>query len=107
MDFSQHKKYLNAEHKKTALLEQCLREMESALVTRTIPNPLTFTYLLSLAKAKSINITTLATNQDTNLAKKYDSQSNLPTTADDISAKVSSVVNVPSYPPYCKWRQGE
>jgi hypothetical protein len=70
MDFSHHKKDLNAERKKTALLEHRLREMESALVARTIPKPLTFTYSLSLEKAKSINITTLATNQDTNLTKK-------------------------------------
>ncbi len=35
MDFSQNKKDLNAERKKTALLEQHLREMESALAVRT------------------------------------------------------------------------
>jgi hypothetical protein len=71
VDFSQNKKDLNAERKQPALVEQLLREMESALAARTIPKPLTFfTHLLSLAKAKSINITTPATNQDTNLAKK-------------------------------------
>jgi hypothetical protein len=91
MDFSQNKKDLNVEHKKTGLLELRLREMESALAARTIPKPLTFTHLLFLARAKSINITTPATNQDTNLAKTLDSQLNLPTTPDDIAAKVSSI----------------
>jgi hypothetical protein len=61
MDFSQNKKDLNVERKKTALLEQRLREMESDLAARTIPKPLTLTHLLSLAKAKSVNITTPAT----------------------------------------------
>jgi hypothetical protein len=56
------KKDLNAEHNKTALLEQCLREMESALATRTILKPLTFTHPLSSAKAESVNITTPVTN---------------------------------------------
>jgi hypothetical protein len=70
MDFSQNKKDLNAECKKTALLEQRLREMESALAARTIPKPLTLIHPLSLAKDKSIDITTPATNQDTNLTKK-------------------------------------
>jgi hypothetical protein len=69
MDFSQKKKDLNAESKKTALLEQCLREMEFALAARTIPKPLTVTHPLSLAKAKSVNITTPAPNQDTKLTK--------------------------------------
>ena len=69
MDLSQNKKDLNAERKKTALLEQRLRGMESALAARTTPKPLTFTNLLPLAKATSVNITTPATNQDTNLAK--------------------------------------
>jgi hypothetical protein len=69
MDFSQNKKDLNAEYKKTALLELRLREMESALAARAIPKPLTFTHQLYTEKAKSVNITTPATNQDTNLAK--------------------------------------
>jgi hypothetical protein len=68
MDFSQNKTDLNSERKKTALLEQRLREMESALTARTIPKPLTFTHPLSLEKAKPVNITTPATNQETNLA---------------------------------------
>jgi hypothetical protein len=70
LDFSQNKKDLNAECKKAALLEQRLREMESALAAGTIPKPLSFAHLLSSAKTKSINITTPATNQDANLAKK-------------------------------------
>jgi hypothetical protein len=69
MDLSQNKKDLNAERKKTVLTDLCLRDMGSALAARTIPNPLTFTHPLSSAKAKSINITTLVTNQDTNLAR--------------------------------------
>ncbi len=70
IDFSQDKKDLIAECKKTALLELRLREMESALAARTTPKPLTFIHLLSSANAKSVNITTPATNQDTNLPKK-------------------------------------
>jgi hypothetical protein len=91
MNFSQNKKDLNAEHKKTARLEQCIREMESALAAGTIPKPLTFTHLLSSAKAKSVNIATLAANQDANLAKQFDSQLNLSTSPDDTSAKVISI----------------
>ncbi len=91
MDVSQNNKDFFAEGKKTALLEQCLREMESALAARTIPKPLIFAHSLPLAKSKSINITTPATNQDANLVKKNDSQLNLPPAPDDISAKVSSI----------------
>jgi hypothetical protein len=37
MDFSQQKRDLNAEQKKIAALEQCLKEMESALTKGKIP----------------------------------------------------------------------
>jgi hypothetical protein len=47
MDFIQNKKDLNVERKKTALLKQLLREMESDLAARTTPKPLTFTHPLS------------------------------------------------------------
>ncbi len=40
MDFSQQKRDFNAEQKKTAALEQCLKEMESALTHHHIPNTL-------------------------------------------------------------------
>jgi hypothetical protein len=40
MDFSQNKKDLNAEWKKTAILEQRLREMESAMAAGMTPKPL-------------------------------------------------------------------
>jgi hypothetical protein len=40
MDFSQQKRDLNAEQKKTAALEQCLKEIESALTAGKIPTPL-------------------------------------------------------------------
>jgi hypothetical protein len=61
MDFSQNKKDLNAEQKKTALLEQCIREMESILAAGIIPKPLSFEHPPfkhppSLTKAKSVNI---------------------------------------------------
>jgi hypothetical protein len=36
MDFSQQKRDLNAEQKKTAALEQCFKEMESALTAGKI-----------------------------------------------------------------------
>jgi hypothetical protein len=39
MDFSQNKKDLNAEREKTALLEQRLKEMESAMAARIPPRP--------------------------------------------------------------------
>jgi hypothetical protein len=39
MDFSQQKRELNAEQKKTAALEQHLKEMESALTAGKIPTP--------------------------------------------------------------------
>jgi hypothetical protein len=39
MDFSQQKRDLNAEQKKTAALEQHLKEMESALTAENIPTP--------------------------------------------------------------------
>ena len=56
MDFSQNKKDLNAEQKKTALLEQRLWEMESILAAGIIPKPLSFEHPPSLTKATSINI---------------------------------------------------
>ena len=39
MDFSQQKRDLNAEQKKTAALEQRLKEMEFALTSGIIPTP--------------------------------------------------------------------
>jgi hypothetical protein len=39
MDFSQQKRDLNAEQKKTAAIEQQLKEMESALTAEKIPPP--------------------------------------------------------------------
>ena len=142
MDFSQNKKDLNAEQKKTALLEQCIREMESILAAGIIPKPLSFEHPPfkhppSLTKAKSVNISdcsggggrlqgivgdgrlhsmvdgdgqvqgsvnaqsifrdrrlpekTLYTHQGANLAQKFNSQLNLPTIPNDISAKMSRV----------------
>ena len=137
MDFSQNKKDLNAEQKKTALLKQRLREIESILAAGVIPKPLFFKHPPSSTKAKSVNITvgsegggraqgtvgdgrphsildgdgqvqgsvdaqsivrdgrlpekTLHTHQGANLAQKFDSQLNLPTIPNDISAKMSRV----------------
>ncbi len=40
MDLSQQNRDLNAEQKKTAALEQCLKDMESPLTAGKIPTPL-------------------------------------------------------------------
>jgi hypothetical protein len=137
MDFSQNKKDLNVELKKTVLLEQHLWEMESILAAGIIPKPLSFENPPSSTKVKSVNISagskwggrtqgtvgdgrphsivdgdgqvqgsvdaqsivrdgrlpekTLRTHQGANLAQKFDSQLNIPTIPNDISAKMSRV----------------
>jgi hypothetical protein len=110
MNFSQNKKDLNAERKKTALLEQRIKEMELALaagivrigskkntivskdsimVVNDVPHK-TFDHPLPPnAKQKSVNISTPPTHH--NLAQKSASQLNLPPTPGNKSAKKSSI----------------
>jgi hypothetical protein len=82
MDFSQNKKDLNSEWKKTALLEQRLREMESAMAAGMPPKALlpesTLKPLPSSAPTGSIIIFTPSEHQDANLVQKFDAQLNLP-----------------------------
>jgi hypothetical protein len=87
--FSQQKKDLNEERKKTAALEQRLREMESALSSGIPPvfphsaNPLP-------PPSKSVRISGHFTQSDTTLSQKFDSLLNLPPTHGDTPAESSS-----------------
>ena len=94
MDFSQNKKDLNAEWKKTALLEQRLREMESAMAAGMPPKALipesNLESLPSSAPTGSIIISTPSEHQDAKLAQKFDAQLNLPPTPSNKPAKNSS-----------------
>ena len=89
LHFSQQKKDLNEEQKKTAALEQRLREMESALSTGIPPvfphstNPLPPT-------SKSVRISDHFTQSDKTLSQKFDSLLNLPPTHGDTPAESSS-----------------
>ena len=88
MDFSQNKKDLNPEQKKTALLEQRLREMEYAMAAGIPPTkPLTLKTSLVLLSppAKTVNIST--TNQNANPTKILNYQANLPPIYSDKPAK--------------------
>ncbi len=89
IDFSQQKKDLNAEWKKTAALEQCLKEMESALTAGIIPTPL-HTKNPILSQNEIVSISVPSTTRDTTLAQKFDTQLNLPPTHEDTPSKMSS-----------------
>jgi hypothetical protein len=71
MDFSQQKRDLNAEQKKTAALEQCLKEMESALTAGKIPTP-PHTEHPALSQNKTVSISVPFTASHTTLAQKFD-----------------------------------
>jgi hypothetical protein len=89
LNFSQQKKDPNAEQKKTAALEQCLREMESALSTGilpTLPQP----GGTMPPHSKSVRICSHSTQMDITLLQKFDSLLNLPPTYNDTPAKASS-----------------
>jgi hypothetical protein len=89
MDFSQKKRDLNAEQKKTAALEQHLKEMESALTAGKIPTPPHSDHpALSLTKIVSISVPSTASHAT--LAQKFDTKLNLPPTHEDTPAKMSS-----------------
>ena len=85
MDFSQQKRDLNAEQKKIAALEQCLKEMESALTAGKIPPP-PHTENPILSQNKIVSIFVPSTASHTTLAQNFDSQLNLPITHEDTPA---------------------
>jgi hypothetical protein len=87
LHFSQQKKDFNEEQKKTAALEQRLREMESALSTginqivpHFVPLPLT---------SKSVRISDHFAQSDMTLSQKNDSLLNLPPTHGNTPAESS------------------
>ena len=89
MGFSQQKRDLNAEQKKTAALEQRLKEMESALTGGKIPTP-PHTERPALSQNKTVSISVPSTASQATLAQKFDTQLNLPPTHEDTPAKMSS-----------------
>jgi hypothetical protein len=78
MDFSQQKRDLNAEQKKTAALEQCLKEMEFALTAGKIPIP-QHTKHPALSQTKIVSVSVPSTASHATLAQKFETQLNLPT----------------------------
>jgi hypothetical protein len=89
LNFSQQKKDLNAERKKTAALEQCLREMESALsagILPMLPQP----GGTMPPHSKSVLIFGHSTQTDITLSQKFDSPLNLPPPHNNTPAKASS-----------------
>jgi hypothetical protein len=89
MDFSQQKRVLNAEQKKTAALEQRLKEMESALTAGKNLTPL-HTEHPAHSQKKTFIISVPSTAIHTTLTQKFDTQLNLPPTHEDTPAKMSS-----------------
>ncbi len=89
MDFSQQKRDLNAEQKKTAAQEQCLKKMESALTAEKIPTSL-HTKHTALSQNKTVSISVPSTVSHATLAQKFDTQLNLPPTHGDTPVKMSS-----------------
>ena len=89
LHFSQQKKDLNEEQKKTAALEQHLREMESALLSGIPPmfphpaNPFP-------SFNKSVHISSIPTQSDTTFSQKFDSSLNLPPNHGSTPAESSS-----------------
>ncbi len=89
LDFSQQKKDLNAERKRTAALEQRHREMESDLSAGGFSMPLQPNDTIP-PQSKSVSIFGLSTKMDITRSLKFDSQLNLPPTHNDTPAKASS-----------------
>jgi hypothetical protein len=104
MDFSQQKRDLNAEQEKTAALEQCLREMESALTVGKIPTP-PHTKYPALSQNKTVSISVPSTASLATLAQTFDTQFNLTPTHEDTPAKMSSIggIKFTLVSPLCKW----
>jgi hypothetical protein len=89
LHFSQQKKDLNEEQKKTASLEQRLREMESALSTG-IPQVFSHSTNPLLPTSKSVRISDHFTQSDKTLSQTFDLLVNLPPTHSDTPAESSS-----------------
>jgi hypothetical protein len=89
MNFIQQKRDLIAEQKKTAALEQCLKEMESALTAGKIPTPPHIEHP-ALSQNKTVIISVPSTASHATLAQEFDTQLNLPPTHEDTPAKMSS-----------------
>jgi hypothetical protein len=89
MDFSQQKRDLNAEQKKTAALEQRLKEMESSLTAGKISTP-PHTKHPALSQTTIVSISVPPTASHATLAQKIDTQLNLPPTHEDTPTKMSS-----------------
>ncbi len=85
LDFSQQQKDLNVEQKRTAALEQRLREMESALSAGGFSMPLQPNDTIP-PQSKSISIFGLSTKTDITFSQKFN-QLNLPPTHNDPPAK--------------------
>jgi hypothetical protein len=79
IDFSQQKRDLNAEQKKTAALEQHLKEMESALTAGKIRTPPHIKHS-ALTQTKIVSISIPSTASHATFAQKFDTQLNLPST---------------------------
>jgi hypothetical protein len=88
-DFSQQKRDLNAEQKKSAALEQCLKDMESTPTAGIIPTPPHMENHI-LLQNKIVSISVPSTTRDSTLAQTFDSQLNLPPTHEDTPATMSS-----------------
>ncbi len=91
INFKQQKTDLNAERKKTSLLEQQLQEMEAALAAGIVPIPPSPSNLFFLTTNKTVSMAAPTTTQDARLAKKFNSQLNLPHTPGTNPANASSV----------------
>jgi hypothetical protein len=89
MDFSQQKRDLNAEQKKTVALEQRLKEMESALTAGKIPTPPHIEHP-ALSQTKLVSISVPSTASHATLAHKFDTHLNVPPTYEATLAKMSS-----------------
>ena len=88
LHFSQQKKDLNEERKKTAALEQRIREMETALSTG-IP-PIALQSVPLPPTNKSVRISDHIKQSDMTLSQKFTSSLNLPLTHGDTPAEASS-----------------
>jgi hypothetical protein len=95
LNFKQQKSDLNAKRKKNALLEQCLREMESALAIggiSLIPNKNKLITMDGETPTRSITITTPVDNQAHILAEKTVTQLILPPAPSNNSATAGSAI---------------
>ncbi len=90
MNFKQQKTDLNAERKKNAQLEQCLRKMEAALAAWYIRKPPPTIKPTYPNANKTVNMTAPPSIQETNLATPTIINTDLPPTLGNHSANESS-----------------